>query len=193
MGGVIVPKLITAPTSPVTLDEAKQHLRVDTMSSPGPDDDLIASIIDAAVAYVDGPSGVLRQSVLPTTWEVAYDAFPEAEIELPLPYVQSVSSVKYTDTAGVEQTVSSSDYEVDTYGSNGWVVPVEGFSWPATMETINAVKVRWVSGLDECPSEVRAAILLMIGHLYDNRGSVPADVPPAVDALLHRRKRLVFA
>lgn len=151
MGSVIVPLLITAPTSPVTLEEARAHLRVDTVDSPGPDDDLISAIIDAAVAYVDGPSGVLRMSVLPTTWEVAYDAFPEAEIELPLPYVQSVSSVKYTDTAGGEQTVSSSNYEVDTYGSNGWVVPVEGFSWPSTMATINAVRVQWVSGFDECP------------------------------------------
>jgi uncharacterized phiE125 gp8 family phage protein len=194
MGSVIVPKLITGPTSPVSLEEAKVYLRIDDEgSSPGIEDDLISGIIAAAVSYLDGPSGILRHSVLPTTWEIALDEFPESEIRLPLPLLQSVTSVKYTDADGDEQTVAVENYESDTYSTEGWIVPVSGYSWPSPMETINAVRVRWVAGLATCPPEVKAAAYLMIGHLYGHRGDGDADIPPAVDILLHTRKRIVFA
>jgi uncharacterized phiE125 gp8 family phage protein len=193
MGSVIVPKLITPPASPVTIEEAKLHLRIDDQDSPGPEDDLIETYIAAAVARIDGPSGILRHSVLLTTWEIGLDAFPTAEIRLPLPFLSSVTSVKYTDGDGAEQTVDSGDYESDTYSVEGWIVPTAAASWPSTMETINAVRVRWVAGLAVCPPEVKAAILLMVGHLYGHRGDGDMDVPSSVGLLLHTRKRPVIA
>lgn len=193
MGSVIVPQLVTPPASPITLEEAKAHLRVDTVNSPGPDDDLISAMIDAAVAYVDGPSGILRFSALATEWEIALDEFPEGEIVLPLPYPVSVTSVKYTDGDGAEQTVPDTDYVLDAYSSEGRIVLADGASWPDTGDTTSAVRVRWIAGLSECPADVRAAMLLMIGYLYDNRGSVPVEMPEAIGHLLNTRKRVVMA
>jgi uncharacterized phiE125 gp8 family phage protein len=123
---------------------------------------------------------------MPQTWETAYDAFPTGEIKIPFGPVMSVTSVTF-DTASGEETVSSSDYEVDVHG--GWIVPGTSVSWPSPLETINAVRVRWVAGMgDECPADIKQAILLLVQQYYDG-----TDVKAAVDSLIAIRKRIVLA
>ena len=185
-------KLITPPAPAVTLTEAKWHLRVDDDES---DDYLEDVIIPAATAILDGPEGRLRRAIMPQTWEAAFDRFPSAEIRLPLGPVISVTSVLYDDEDGLEQTVSTSDYDLDAHSELGWVVPTT--AWPATISGINAVRVRWQAGHTTCPPEIKAAILLLIGHLFRNReavsdGSLEA-LPLGVDSLIAIRKRLIIA
>jgi uncharacterized phiE125 gp8 family phage protein len=178
---MLSPTLITPPASPITLVEAKAHLRVDHAD----DDTLIGGLIGAAVAYLDGWSGVLGRALEEQTWEIGLDVFPCKEIRLPLGPLVSVTSVKYTDPAGLEQTVDPADYEVDARPVEGWIVPAADFSWPATMDTINAVRVRWVAGTG-CPLPVKHAALLLIAHWYATReaaGATSAEIPLGVDAL----------
>jgi uncharacterized phiE125 gp8 family phage protein len=188
-------KLILAPDSePITLVEARLHLRLDATGSPlsHPDDALVTALIKAARQHVDGKDGLLARALNTQTWELQLDEFPVSEIRLPLPPLQSVSSVKYDDLAGVEQTVAALDYTVDTVTPPGWVIPVTGKSWPATMETPNAVRVRYVAGYGDAaavPEPIKAAMKLLIGHWYENReevnvGQVTSTVPMAAEALL---------
>lgn len=188
-------RLITAPAvEPVSLAEAREHLRLIPEGSPAthPDDDLIEALITAARQHLDGKDGWLNRALITQTWELVMDTFPSAEIRIPLPPLQSVSAIYYDDENGDQQTVSSADYRVDTVSEPGWIVPVSGFSWPTTLDAINAVRVRFVAGYgvnaSDVPFPIKAAIKIMLGHLYSNRELVSAgavqEIPLTVDALL---------
>lgn len=184
---MLSPILITPPAAaPVSLAEARQHLRVDHTD----EDALIASLIEAAVGHFDGWSGILGRCLEPQTWELALDAFPAKEIRLPLGPIASVASVRLTDPSGAELTVSPLDYETDLRAVEGWIVPSAG--WPATMDVVNAVRVRWVAGTG-CPEPVRHAILLLIGHWYAHREAASAaasELPLGVSALIAPWRRV---
>lgn len=177
-------KLITPPaTEPVTLAEAKAHLRVDIAD----DDALITSLIVAARTDCEN---LIQRALITQTWEKAVDAFGEA-IELPKPPLISVLHVRYDDTNGVEQTLASLSYQVDNFSEPGWVVPAYGFDWPDTREQINAVRVRYTAGYGSAaavPQPIKQWILIRVGQLHEHREQVAAGVSvatlPFVDSLL---------
>lgn len=170
-------RLITPPAAePVTLAEAKAHLRVD-----GTDDDaLIASLIEASRIYCEQ---FTARAFITQTWEYVVDAFPTREIMLPLPPLQSVTSVKYDDGSGVETTLGTDQYEVDNVSQPGWVVPVTT-GWPTSVwDGVNSVRIRFVAGYDpgtdspvdlaaNVPQSLKAAILLHVGQLYQQREDI---------------------
>lgn len=163
-------RLDTAPAEdPVTLAEVKAHLNI----SHTDDDTMLAEYIDAAVAFLDGRDGFLGRALITQTWTLTLPAFP-AEIVLPLPPCQSVSSITYTDTAGATQTVPVADYEVS--GLNGAdparIVPAEGKSWPNTKAKPEAVTVTFVAGYGAAaavPGPIKHAIKEHVTRLYENR------------------------
>lgn len=162
--------LITAPTvEPITLAEAKAHLRV----TDAGEDTLISALIAAARGYCQKETG---RALLTQTWEITLDAFPSA-IELPNPPVASITSVKYLDGNGIEQTLDSAAWKLDKssdYGV-GRLVPAYGYVWPATRADINAVRVRYVAGYADAasvPQEMKQWMLLQIGHWYEHRESI---------------------
>jgi len=169
-------RLITPPAAePVTLTEAKAHLRVDHSE----DDALISSLISASRVYCEQ---FTARAFITQTWEYVVDAFPTNEIMLPMPPLQSVVSIKYDDGAGVEQTLDITEYEVDTVSQPGWVVPVTT-GWPAVWDSINSVRIRFVAGYDpgtdspidlaaNVPHSLKAAILLHVGQLYAQREDI---------------------
>lgn len=132
-------KLITAPyAEPIHLDEAKGHLLV-----TGTDQDaLISNLITAARSDCEDFTG--RQLVL-ATYDLYLDYFPD-EIEIPHAPLVSVTSISYEDTAGTTQTVTSSDYVVDTVSEPGIITLAYGESWPSTYAEANAIRVRYVAG-----------------------------------------------
>lgn len=184
-------RLVTAPaTEPISLAEAKGHLRVDHTD----DDATITFLITASRQYVDAISGWLGRALITQTWELVIDAFPTGQaqccwpaapvmatssiaIEIPFPPLQSVTSIKYFDVAGIEQTMPATDYVVDTVSAPGWIVPVT--SWPATLAAINAVTIRFIAGYGpaatDVPAPIRQALLLMTGLYYENREQVIAQ------------------
>jgi len=181
-------KLITAPTvEPLTAAEAKAHCRV-TISD---DDTLIGNLITAARLYAEA---VCRRAFIAQTCELYLDTWPKASaIEIPLPPLSSVTSVKYIDADGQETTLASSAYIVDTVTEPGRVVLKEGQSWPGvTLRAVNGVIVRFVAGGADAaavPKHIKQALLLLIGHWYENRetivvGSITKEIEFSVNALL---------
>mgnify|MGYP000365478232 CR=1 FL=1 len=71
---------------PISLAEAKAHLRVDTSA----DDSLITSLIVAARKYFEERT---RRSLITQSWKLTLDDFP-TEFTLTRPPIQSVTSVK---------------------------------------------------------------------------------------------------
>ena len=155
-------KRITAPTeTPIDLATAKAHTRVIGTAQ----DTLITLYIEAAPANLDGKDGLLGRALVTQTWEYSLDSFESQAIEIPLPPLQSVTSIKYLDTSGIEQTLSSARYTVDTASEPARVV-VDADGWPDTYDSANAVTIRFVCGYGAAtavPSSLKAAILLNVG------------------------------
>lgn len=185
---------------PISLEEARQHLRLDATGSPPahPDDALIAAQLTAAREYAEN---FLGRTLSVYTYELLGDEFPVAGggIELPMPPIVGVQSIKYLDGAGVEQTLSPSDYQYQVdVGFSTYLFPAEGKTWPTTQSGVaNAVRIRYEAGYDDgssspegpqLPKSIRAAILLMLGHLYWNREATTqsglSEIPLGVAALL---------
>ncbi|MBE3590004.1 MAG: phage head-tail connector protein [Firmicutes bacterium] len=181
-------RVVTPPASePVTLAEAKLHLRVDATD----DDALISGLIRAAREHAEQ---ILGRALMTQTLELGLDDWPRDEILLPMPPVQSVASISYTDAAGVVRTVDPASYVVDTASEPARVVLRWSYTWPADVlqPQSGAIRVRYVAGYQsaaDIPQAIKAAILLHIGHLYENReaaniGNIVTELPLAYRALL---------
>lgn len=180
--------LVTGPSDePLLAVEAKSHLRVDIAD----DDVLIAGLITAAREMAEM---ITRRALITQTWNYVMDAFPGCDrLELPLPPLQSVISITYVDSDGNSGMVSSDDYIVDTGSVPGRIVLKSGATWPGTaLRAANGVTMQFVCGYEEAndvPQAIKQAMLLYIGHLYENReatvgvGNVQ-PIPFGIDALL---------
>ena len=179
-------KVITAPAAePVTTDEAKKHLNVTTAD----DDAYIGTLITAAREYVEN---IIRRSLMTQTIQATLDKFAEC-IELERGPAQSIESIKYIDFDGVEQTLAASDYQTDLVTVPPRIVAAYGKSWPATRDQLNAVTIEFIAGYGDAaadvPQPIKQAMLLYIGHLYENResvitGTMVSETPQGVNALL---------
>lgn len=180
--------LVTAPAAePVDLATAKAHLRVDI-----PDDDaLITSLIATARQHAEA---ITRRALITQTWDLVLDAWPDDDrIDIPLPPLQSVTSITYKDSAGAAYTVPATDYIVDTVSSPGRVVLGYGKTWPSTaLYPAGAITVRFTAGYGDAtavPEAIKAAIKLLVAHFYENRepvviGKAMNDLPLTIEALL---------
>lgn len=191
--------VITEPSvEPVTLSEAKRNLRVD-----GTDEDThITHLITSARLHVEGFQG---RHIIQTTVRLTLDGFSPV-IRLPRPAWRSVSSIKYTDSNGAEQTLDSSKYQADL--TTGRIIPAYGESWPTTRWELATVRVEFVSGYADdgasppdyranVPEDTKQAIMLLINELYERREAAIAGVtintvPYNVEALASRHRHLVY-
>lgn len=169
-------QLIQEPSQePITLADARRWLRIDDNFTA--DDEDITDLITAARVQAEHETG---RSFLSTTWELVLDAFPCAELELTDQPVASITHIKYLDAAGAEQTLSPAAYVLDEASPLAWVLPASGYSWPATFDGINAVRVRFVQGWSS-PTNPRVAplrrwIRMQIEAAYKLRGAIVAGV-----------------
>jgi len=164
-----------------------------TDAPTGSDDDLLNALITTARQHVEN---VTNRALITQTWELWLDRFPVNEIEIPLPPILTggISSIKYYDTSNTEATVTASDYFLDFKSEPGRVVLAYGCSWPSTtLRSVNGVCVTFTCGYGAAtavPKAIKQAMLLLIGHLYENReavqttGAMPKELQLAFDALL---------
>lgn len=184
-------KLITAAiTEPVSLAEAKAHLRVTTPN----DNTLIGNLIKAARQEVENYT---NRALASQTFELIIDNFPKNKIVLPMPPIESIAWIKYKDCDGIETTMPSADYIF--YNSEpAIIVPDYGISWPSfNPYPVGAVEIRFVAGYKTTgnnasliiPEPIRQALLLIIGHLYENREAVvegnKIKIPMGAEYLLY--------
>lgn len=164
-------------SEPVSLSEARDHLRLDTSGSPPShaDDTLVQNLIQAAREWCETYTG---RSFFEQTWKVQLDEFPEV-IRLPRPPIISVTSIQYVDTSGDTQTLSSSIYRVDAEGAR--ITEAYSQVWPDTRDVTNAVTVTYKAGYDSgnspqdasaIPQAIKQAILLLVGQMYEHREDV---------------------
>ena len=181
--------LSVAPTvEPITLEELKAHLHVLTSDDDGYISDLIPGV-RKKVEYD------LRRALITQTWKMYLDNFPSSGeiIRIPYPPLQSISSIKYYDTANVQQEWSNTEYEVDIYSAPARVGTVSGYTWPSTYTRMNAVEIIFVAGYGATattvPRTVKQAMFFLAGHYYENReattdGRPITSVPMAYENLI---------
>lgn len=186
-----------ASVYPVTLAEAKTHLRVDHSD----EDALISSLIAAATSHVEGRAGYTGRALVSQVWDYSLASFPqEGFINIPLPPLMEVISVTYLDKDGATQTLGIDYYEVNTFTQPARIHLAYGKSWPETYEAWNAVTIRFRAGYaptdsdsptdmaSGVPESIKAAILLIIGDLYHNRQAqqdAKLELNRSVQALLY--------
>jgi uncharacterized phiE125 gp8 family phage protein len=181
-------RLITPPTfEPVTLTEAKAQCRIDIDD----DDALIVGLIQAAREYCEAIDWC---AYCTQTIELWLEDWPlDDEIELPRPPLQSVTSVEYYDVNDVKYTLPTTVYAADTVSVPGVVHLRYLQNWPlVVLRDYNAICVTYVAGWDETaymPIVIKQAMLLLVGHWYENReavtvGAVSRPIDFGVKALL---------
>jgi uncharacterized phiE125 gp8 family phage protein len=172
-------QLIISPSvEPVTLDEAKLHLKVDTTD----DDALIATLIAAARARAEWNTG---RAFVTQGWMLWRDCWAEC-VEIPLPPLQAVSAVTVYAPDGTASVIDPSNYTVDTASQPGRIV--FGCIPPVGLRAVNAISVAFTAGYGDAagdvPAPVREAILEIVAELYVHRGDAPADLTLTIQALL---------
>lgn len=167
--------LVVEPTvEPLTIQEAKDHLRFPSSSD---EDGLVDGWIRSARQRAEIETG---RQLITATWDVRFTRFPEYEIELPYPPLQSVTSVTYRGADGSLHVLASTEYQIDAPGGPtapaGRIRPAYGVSWPTTQPgAFDAVTIRLVAGYgnlpEAIPGPIRTAMLIMIGDLSEGRQS----------------------
>ena len=158
---------------PVTLTEIKKHLRVDILD----DDDLIGWRIQQAREHAET---FTNRQFINATYTLKLDSLPGGTIVLPRPPLSSVTSITYLDVDGASQTLAATLYDVDTDTEPGLVTRGFNDTWPLTQDIHHAVTVTFVAGYGAAttnvPEAIRGAIMLLVGHWYDNRNAVVISI-----------------
>lgn len=154
----------TQPTvEPVSLVEAKLHLRVDNSA----EDALITSQIISARQWVEN---YLKRPLITQTLTLYADVF-ESHMEL-TPNLQVVNSIKYLDQNNILQLLPDTNYNVFIRQLVGYVMPADGISWPAVKYQPESVQIEFVAGYGDSVAvheTIKQAILLMVGTSYSQR------------------------
>ena len=210
-------QLITPPAEePVSLAEAKGHLRVDF-----PDDDaLIVAMIAAARQHAEM---LTRRQFVTARWKFVLDRFPGAggmggmggavhgagetfslpgnALLLPKSPLQAVLGIEYLDVGNVQQTLPETEYVVDAACEPARITPVFGATWPITLPQIAAVSVLFDAGYGDAslgPEGIKAWIKLRVGSLYEHREDFALitrgriEALPFVDGLLDPYRVISF-
>lgn len=153
-------------------------------------DSVVDGLIEAATRYVERESDRMLR---PTTFNVPVMRFWSGVLKLPKPPLASVTSIKYFDTASVEQTVDSSIYVVRTpWSQPGYVERAPYQVWPVHEWRHFPVTVQFVCGYAtaaDVPQTYKQAMYLLIGHWFYNReamvnGSLPQEIAMGVSSLI---------
>lgn len=197
-------QLVEPAEEPVSLAEAKAHLRVDHAEEDG----LIGTLVRAAREHVET---YLRRSLVTQRWELVLDAFEAPavsfwpayprgpSIALPRPPIISVEEVVYLDADGVEQSIAPAGFRFYPSTEPTLLEPSPGAEWPTPLDGREVARVRYTAGYGDAlavPAWAKSAMLLLVGHLYQHReaatsGVMITETPLGVRALLapHRAYR----
>ncbi len=164
-------QLETAATSNVvTLQEAKDHLRVDSSD----DDTYISTLIVSAQRQVESYT---NRCLSDTTYHFRLSAYPKGGIVLPFSPIKSITAIKYYDSDNAEQTLSSDDYYYNIYEEPCTIrweeEPSEAYEY-----RVDAVSVEFVAGYtspEVPPPGLEHAIKLLLSDMYEQRVDVPRE------------------
>lgn len=185
-------ELVTAPaTTAISLEEVRQQLRIEHSD----DDLLLDRLINVAQAFTD-VMGALGHAMINQTWAQWVAPYP-SEVRLFLGPVRSVSSIKYYDTDGVLQTATLDNFDVFGTEFATTIKPKSGYAWPSTQNRPDAIRIEYVIGYgssaSDVPEGIRHAMMMLIGHWYENRENAAldqlSDVPYGYDVIIGLYRR----
>lgn len=172
---VEVPRLrvTSAPAvEPLSVADAKSHIEVYDTGK----DSLIGSLITAARVYCEQ---IQNRAYITQTLELTLDDWPSnsGPIVLPMPRLQSVTSVKYTPDGGAETTLSPSLYIVDTKSEPGRIVLKTDEEWPSDdLQPVNGITIVYKAGYGDAAANVPAtvihAIKFLVGAWFEQRAAL---------------------
>lgn len=159
-----------ASSEPITLEQAKAHLRV-----VNPDeDDYISGLITAARQMAEGR---LNRTLVRRELTARF-ASSDGRFYLSKPPIVSVESVTYLDADDVEQTVAPTGYRLQTSNELPRLFATSGAEWPGLLPEGGEFQVEYTAGYapGEVPRPITQWMLLVIGALYAHRESMTAGV-----------------
>jgi uncharacterized phiE125 gp8 family phage protein len=176
--------LVVAPTiEPVSLEAALKHCRIDSHD----DDIYVQSLVTLARETIEAECWC---SMLQQTWHYWWDRF-EWDMYIPRPPLIQSNFLKYLApqaTNNVWTVCPTTVYELSWHRQIPFYRIQYLQTWPVTRGYRDDVMCEVVTGYGANPSDVplplRQAILLLVAHLYANRGEVPAALPQAIDRLI---------
>jgi uncharacterized phiE125 gp8 family phage protein len=192
-----MPLILTSgpAVEPVTLADAKAHLRIDGTA----EDTLIASLIVTSRLHVEAAAGL---ALITQSWSWYIDAWPSGHaVKLPLRPVESIAAVRLYDEAAAATTLDPATYFLDGAASPPRLVRHGALPWPKPGRIANGIEVAFSAGYGnaaaDVPAPIRQAILLLVAHWYEHRspleqGAQPEPLPTMVSELLapYRAMRL---
>lgn len=159
---------VTGPaTEPLTYAEVKAFLRLNDDS----EQTFVTTLITIARQIVEGQTW---RPLISQSWALQFDA---SELNLFISNINkapiiSIDSVTYYDVNNALQTLSPTLYETDIYGNPA---RFRLKSIPTVYDRMGALIVNFVCGYTNAsavPQAIKQAMLLIIGHLYENRSDV---------------------
>lgn len=186
--------MTSAPASePITVTEAKAHLRIDGAA----EDLLVGSLILTSRLHIEAALGL---ALITQGWKLLLDRWPRGDIiELPLRPLQSVTAVRVVSALGAVTVLDPAAYEVDAASAPPRLVRT-GSVWTAPGKVVSGIEVDFIAGYgtaSQVPAPLKQALLLLTAHWYEHRdpieiGSPETAVPAGISELLmpYRRKRL---
>ncbi len=184
------PVLVTPPViKPVSLAEVKAALDIGYTAK----DDLINGLVAAATTYLDGWTGVLGRCLCEQTWRQDFDDFRSC-LRLPLFPVQSVSSIKYVDTGGAQQTIDANSYALREDALGAYVRFSTDYSFPPLNAEGAAVGVEYVAGYLDTPAADAVEADPEADPPVEAAAAVPrsSNVPEAIKQAMHMMIRQWF-
>lgn len=151
--------IVNRPTFyPLTVDEAKARLRITSSD----EDEVILRMIAGATQWCER---ILGWRLCEQTWKIELDDFP-TKIRIPYPPLQSITHIKYYDENNIQQTLSSSEYYVDSSSYPGRIEYVT--SWPSYYDKPNTIEIQFVCGFEnqeDIPDDIIDALYLRLADL----------------------------
>ncbi len=162
---------------PVSVEDVKAQLN---LNDPAEDMYLIG-LIEAATAMIDGPHGI-GIALCPQTYEFSMNGLWPS-FTIPIYPVRSVDKIEWTDRDGVDHSSTALRFDRN---SN----PCHVYHDIRATPRDGSVVLTFTAGYNRVPADLRQAILMLVGHFYENREASSTvkleTVPMAVDTILAR-------
>lgn len=169
-----MPSIQTSPpaTEPVSLAEAKAHLRI----THNDDDAYITTLIKTARASIEAQTGL---GLISQGWSVFLDDWPDnGVIELPLAPVLDIADIKVYGDDDTFAVIDPAHYYEDKVSRPARIILRGSRSWVAPGRVANGIEILLTIGFISVPEPLREAILQLVGHWHETRGDETVDEKP---------------
>lgn len=187
-------EVVPPASEPVSFEEAAQYVR---LADDG-DNRVLERLIVAARAHFEQGT---RRALVTRTLEATFDQWPvvypdygrrvvqEPELILPFSPLAKVNKVEYLDLDQALQTVDAATvYKAVTNQDPGRIRRRKNALWPDTSDEPDSIIVNYDAGYgedDDVPSDAKVAILMLVGHWYENREAVDVSTGGTVTNVPH--------